>query len=305
MINKKLELKRLLLFLLFAFGIAWIPAIILNQTLGYEKWFNGPYAILCLPLLYGPAFANILTRIITKEGWGNSLFHFNFKGHIRYYILAILFPFLQGLLSSIATTLIYGHWDFHEMLERQSLSDYFGSILLVFAMAPLFAWNTFGEEFGWRAYMNQKMEPLLGTTGTVIVGGIIWGVWHAPLTIEGHNFGTDYWGFPWLGIVGMSIFCMVMGVFLMWLTKKSGSIFPAAIMHACNNAGIPQMNNFFISGVGDLEKYDHTIPKSLICMIPYIILAAIFTVFMTRDRKKQKAAAISEQSEINGAEASA
>ena len=49
----------------------------------------------------------------------------------------------------------------------------------MFAMAPLFAWNTFGEEFGWRAYMNQKMEPLLGTTGTVIVGGIIWGVWHA------------------------------------------------------------------------------------------------------------------------------
>lgn len=305
MINKKLELKRLLLFLLFAFGIAWIPAIILNRTLGYEKWFNGPYVILSLPLLYGPALANILTRIITKEGWENSLFHFNFKGHIRYYILAILFPFLQGLLSSIATTLIYGHWDFHEMLERQSLSDYFGSILLMFAMAPLFAWNTFGEEFGWRAYMNQKMEPLLGTTGTVIVGGIIWGVWHAPLTIEGHNFGTDYWGFPWLGIVGMSIFCMVMGVFLMWLTKKSGSIFPAAIMHACNNAGIPQMNTFFISGVGDLEKYDHTIPKSLICMIPYIILAAIFTVFMTRDRKKQKAAAISEQLEINGAEASA
>ena len=32
MTNKKLELKRLLLFLLFAFGIAWIPGIILNET---------------------------------------------------------------------------------------------------------------------------------------------------------------------------------------------------------------------------------------------------------------------------------
>ncbi|MBQ9908082.1 MAG: CPBP family intramembrane metalloprotease [Oscillospiraceae bacterium] len=288
MTNKKSELKRLLLFLLFAFGIAWIPAIILNETVGYENWFNGPYVIFGLPTLYAPALANIITRKITKEGWENSLFHLNFKGHLKYYVLAVLFPFIQGLLSNITATLVYGHWDFHEMLARQSFSDYFGSILLMFAMAPLLAWNTFGEEFGWRAYMNQKMEPLLGTTGTVIIGGIIWGVWHAPLTVKGHNFGTDYWGFPWLGIVFMSVWCVVMGVFLMWLTKKSGSIFPAAIMHCCNNAGIPHLNRFFLSGFGDLEEYEQTIPQMFVCMIPYLILAAVFTYFMIRDGKKQK-----------------
>jgi membrane protease YdiL (CAAX protease family) len=294
MTNKKLELKRLLLFLLFAFGIAWIPVIILNETVGYENWFEGPYVIFGLPMLYAPALANVLTRKITKEGWENSLFHFNFKGHIRYYILAVLFPFLQGLLSNITTTLVYGHWDFHEMLERQTLPEYFGSILLMFAMAPLFAWNTFGEEFGWRAYMNQKMEPLLGTTGTVIVGGIIWGVWHAPLTVKGHNFGTDYWGFPWLGIVFMSVWCVVGGIFLMWVTKKSGSIFPAAILHACNNAGIPHLNRFFLSGIDDLENYDPSIPQMFVSMIPYLILGAVFTYFMVRDRKKQAAGAACE-----------
>ena len=31
--NKKLEAKRLVLFLLFAFGIAWIPAIALTASL--------------------------------------------------------------------------------------------------------------------------------------------------------------------------------------------------------------------------------------------------------------------------------
>ncbi|HAM69468.1 MAG TPA: hypothetical protein DCP68_07635, partial [Ruminococcus sp.] len=163
MTNKKLELKRLLLFLLFAFGIAWIPAIILNAAVGYENWFSGPYMILGLPLLYAPALANIITRKLTKEGWENSLFHFNFKGHFKYYVLAVLIPFLQGLLSNITMTLVYGHWDFQEMLERQTVPEYIGSVLLMFAMGPLFAWNTFGEEFGWRAYMNQKMEPLLGT----------------------------------------------------------------------------------------------------------------------------------------------
>ena len=239
------------------------------------------------------------TRKLTKEGWENSLFHFNFKGHFKYYVLAVLIPFLQGLLSNITMTLVYGHWDFQEMLERQTVPEYIGSVLLMFAMGPLFAWNTFGEEFGWRAYMNQKMEPLLGTAGTVIVGGIIWGVWHAPLTVKGHNFGTDYWGFPWLGIVIMSVWCMAMGVFLMWLTKKTGSVFPAAILHACNNAGIPQMNTFFLSGFGDLENYEPTLVQQLVCMIPYIICAAVFTGIMILDSKRKNAGEV-QQNSLNG-----
>ncbi len=290
MTNKKLELKRLLLFLFFAFAIAWIPAIILNQTIGYENWFNGPWVILGLPLIYSPALANIITRKLTKEGWHDSLFHLNFKGHIKYYVLAVLIPFVQGLCDYLTMTLVYGHLDFHEILERQSISEYIGSILLMFALGPIFAWNTFGEEFGWRAYMNQKMEPLIGTAGTVIVGGIIWGVWHAPLTIEGHNFGTEYRGYPWLGIVTMSVFCIGEGVFLMWLTKKSGSIFPAAIMHACNNVGIPQLNTFFLSGLGDAVEFNEQmeLTQVMICFIPYLILAAVVTVLMMREQKKQK-----------------
>lgn len=37
MINKKLEAKRLIIFLLLAFGISWIPAIIMNCAVGYHK----------------------------------------------------------------------------------------------------------------------------------------------------------------------------------------------------------------------------------------------------------------------------
>ena len=286
--NKKTEAKRLVLFLLFAFGIAWIPAIILNETVGYENWFNGPYVIFGLPVIYAPMLANIITRKITKEGWAHSLFHLNLRGHLKYYALAVMIPFVQGLLTYITMTLVYGHWNFSEMTDRVSISDYIGNCLIVFALGPLFAWNTIGEEFGWRAYMNQKMEPLLGTTGTVIIGGIIWGVWHAQLTVKGHNFGTNYWGFPWLGIVTMSVWCIGMGVFLMWLTKKSGSIFPAAIMHACNNAGVGRANTFFLSGVGDTETFQPSMTQNLVCMIPYLILAAVLAAVMILGSRKGK-----------------
>ena len=267
--NKKQEAKRLVLFLLLAFGIAWIPEIILNKTLGYENWFQGAYVILSLPVIYAPMLANIITRKLTKEGWDNTLLHLNLKGHVRYYALAVLIPFVQGLLTFITMTLVYG----------------------------LFAWNTIGEEFGWRAYMNQKMEPLLGTTGTIIAGGILWGVWHAPLTIEGHNFGKDYWGYPWLGIVTMSVWCIAMGVFLMWLTKKSGSVFPAAIMHACNNTGVGSLNTFFISGLGDPAKIEMTMKQRYICEIPYYVLAAAVAVILVLEHKRKPAASVPPQAE--------
>lgn len=292
--NKKTEAKRLVLFLLFAFGIAWIPEIILNKTLGYENWFQGAYAILGLPVIYAPLLANILTRKITKEGWKQSYLHLNLRGNLRYYAMAVLFPFIQGLLTYVTLTTVYGHWDFSEITGRVSISDYLGSCLVMFAFGPLFAWNTIGEEFGWRAYMNQKMEPLLGTTGTIIIGGILWGVWHAPLTVAGHNFGTEYRGYPWLGILFMAVWCSATGVFLMWLTKKTGSVFPAAIMHACNNMQVGSVNQVFLSGVGDAGKFEPTMQQSMLCMIPYLILAAVFAVIMiagSRAKKPAEAAA--------------
>ena len=291
MTNKKTDAKRLLLFLLLAFGIAWIPAIILNETVGYEEWFSGPFALTALPLIFAPALANIITRKLTGEGWENSLFHFNFKGHLKYYAAAVLIPLLNGIMNNITMTLIYGKWDFSEMTSRQSIPEFIGSILLITALAPLYAWNTFGEEFGWRAYMNQKMEPLIGTAGTVVAGGIIWGVWHAPLTVAGHNFGTDYPGYPWLGIVTMSLWCTTLGAFLMWVTKRSGSVFPAAILHACSNGGLPLLGAFFQSGFGDGAEFTPTLPQRIISMIPFMLCAAGITAVMMRKGKDGEAPA--------------
>ena len=58
-----------------------------------------------------------------------------------------------------------------------------------------------GEEGGWRGYMMPKLFKITGRKRALIIGGVICGLWHAPLTCIGHNFGTDYPGFPYLGIV--------------------------------------------------------------------------------------------------------
>ena len=287
MTNKKLEAKRLIIFLLLAFAISWIPAIILNCTVGYHEWFETyKMPLFALIVLFGPALANVLTRIITHEGWHDSLLHLKLKGNIKYYLIAVFSIIAVAVAEGILTTVIYGGGDFSDIGGGMSGMQLLGNVLLTICLIPLMAFNTFGEEFGWRGYMNQKMEPLLGTTGTVIVGGIIWGLWHAELTVVGHNFGTEYEGYPWLGILSMCISCTFIGMGLMWLTKKTGSIYPAAIMHASNNFGAVSIGRLFISGVP--EVYTLTITDNLIISIPNFILGLVFLILMLCDNKKEK-----------------
>ena len=73
---------------------------------------------------------------------------------------------------------------------------------------------------------------------------------------------------------------------LMWLTKKTGSIYPAAIMHAANNFGGGNIGQLFISGVP--EDFSPAIGDILIVSIPNYILGLIFLVLMLRDNRKEK-----------------
>ena len=287
MTNKKLEAKRLIIFILLAFGISWIPAIIMNCTVGYHEWFETyKMPFFALIVLFGPALANVITRLLTHEGWHDSMLHLKLKGNIKYYIIAVFLIVVTSVVEGVFTTIIYGNGDFSDIGKGMSGMQFIGNLLMTVSLVPLMAFNTFGEEFGWRGYMNQKMEPLLGTTGTVVVGGIIWGLWHAELTVVGHNFGTEYYGYPYLGILTMCITCTFMGMGLMWLTKKTGSIYPAAIMHASNNFGGASIRLLFISGIP--EDYSPAITDNLIVSIPSFLVGLVFLILMLRDNKKEK-----------------
>lgn len=287
MTNKKLEAKRLIIFLLLAFGISWIPAIILNVTVGFHEWFEAyKYPFFALIVGYGPALANVITRKLTHEGWHDSMLHLRLKGNIKYYLIALFSVVAVGIIEGILATLLYGGGDFSDIGKDMNAMQVIGNVLLTISLIPLMAFNTFGEEFGWRGYMNQKMEPLLGITGTVVVGGIIWGLWHAELTVVGHNFGTEYDGYPYLGILAMCISCTFLGMGLMWLTKKTGSIYPAAIMHASVNFGGKGIGQLFISGIP--EDYSPTITDDLIVSIPGFMLSLVFLILMLRDSKNKK-----------------
>lgn len=126
--------------------------------------------------------------------------------------------------------------------------------------------------------MMPKFIKLIGMPKAIIFGGIIWSVWHGPLTVSGHNFGTDYPGFPYVGIIIMCIFCTLIGIMLTFITINSGSIWPATIMHAVNN-GNPCISKFFLNADVVTEKCGNPLMFWLFLLIPMAVIDGIIIVY--------------------------
>lgn len=88
-----------------------------------------------------------------------------------------------------------------------------------------------GEELGWRGWLLPKLMPL-GTIPALLVSGVIWGLWHAPLILLGYNYPDAP---RWLGLTAMIIMCTLIGAVFGWLRLRSGSVWPAALAHAAFN----------------------------------------------------------------------
>jgi membrane protease YdiL (CAAX protease family) len=88
----------------------------------------------------------------------------------------------------------------------------------------------FGEEYGWRGYLQDELFKL-GRVRGVLLLGVIWGAWHWPAILMGWN----YPGYPLPGLVLMVLWCTAFGIVLSYAVLKSGSVLLAAFLHAVDN----------------------------------------------------------------------
>lgn len=98
----------------------------------------------------------------------------------------------------------------------------------------------FGEEYGWRGYLQGELVKLGRIRGILLVG-LIWGIWHAPIILMGYN----YPGYPLAGTVAMVFYSTGLAFVLGYAVLKTGSIWLAAYLHALNN----QVYSFLVATV--------------------------------------------------------
>lgn len=239
--SRKDTVKRLIIFLVISFLPFYIIVPVMWAYFG-EPIFatenpDAAVANYCIGVfgMMIPSFAHIITRLVTKEGFKNTYLGLNTKGKMGYYTASVIAPLAYSSLTAFLLWAIY--------MNGISLGDTFnnvnlqsvGLLLIQIAYSVICFFPAFGEEWGWRGYMMPKLMELMPKPAAVIVGGIIWGLWHAPLTVAGHNFGVDYPGYPFVGIGMMCLMCTVMNAFMTLLTEKTKTIYPTTFVHAINN----------------------------------------------------------------------
>jgi membrane protease YdiL (CAAX protease family) len=93
---------------------------------------------------------------------------------------------------------------------------------------------TFGEELGWRGYMLTRLITA-GAPRPVFLSGLIWAFWHVPLILSGqYAAGTR----PWLSATLFVIVVIAHSYLAAYLRLRSGSVWPAVVMHGAWNAVI-------------------------------------------------------------------
>lgn len=244
--DKTMVIKRLICFVSLTFVISWI---IFLQIPWRGLTYGTKVSIYILMAgMFIPALSNILTRLITREGFGNMLLRPNFKGHVKDYLLVFFGPTVLLLLSIAVYFLIMPTSFDPQFTILQGAAARTGAmtastlllilILQIVIIGPIInIIPTLGEELGWRAYLLPKLRGLLSDRAALVVTGIIHALWHTPVILMGHNYGTSYAGYPWLGILVMIVFIVWLGIIEGYMTIKLNSVIPAAMFHSTINAG--------------------------------------------------------------------
>lgn len=261
------EWRPIIVFVVLAYALAWLAALPLWLGGGLRDPLFGVYAVL---MMFTPAVAAlIVSRFVDRPASiprELGLVQVRPVGRFLLYLgLGLVVPVVL-----VMGALIVGSWlgvypaDFENFSgfeaalreQTEAVGTPMPAIPIGILVAAQF-FNIFigtiintvpalGEELGWRGWLLPRLMPL-GAPAAIVVSGVVWGLWHAPLILLGYNYPD---GPGWLGVLAMCGMCMVFGGVFAWLRLRSDSVWPAALAHGALNASAGLMFVFVMAGSG-------------------------------------------------------
>jgi membrane protease YdiL (CAAX protease family) len=257
------------------------------------------YTVFAAAYMFLPAImAIILQKQVNKEPVVKPLF-VSFKLN-RWFVVAIVTPLFLVCLS-IFINLIFPEISFSNSYEglRNTLSDKIPenkidiainalskiptivlfliiiaqSVIAGLTVNALFA---FGEELGWRGYMLHHLRKWRFIPASLLIG-FVWGIWHFPLILMGHNYPTHNIS----GVFMMIIFCTLLTPIMIYIVIKSKSVITAAIFHGTINAAV-NLPLLYLVGGNDLNM-GFTGCAGFISIALVVIILYLFDRFMTKE----------------------
>lgn len=243
--------KKALIFIGLTYLISWV-AFIIFKSLGFE-WQSVPAVIFAVGYMFVPFIsALILQKGIYKEPVKESLaisFKLNKWFLFAWFIMPVIAcavfgvslllpgitfsPDMSGFLEKLAKTISPEQIQkAKEQLDAIPFNPFFLSLItgLLYGIT-INAVAGFGEEAGWRGFLFKELIPM-GFWKSSLLIGFIWGVWHFPLIMQGHNYPEHRIA----GVFMMIVWCMLLAPIFTYVRIKTKSVIAAAILHGTLNA---------------------------------------------------------------------
>lgn len=206
-------------YLVLVFALSSIFWYILSARPQWAIW-TGIIRYSVLLLMWCPAFAAIVTRLVLQrnlEGFGWKI------GEIRWWLLAMVIPIAVGFVM-FGTAWISGAAPFLPDNALALLALPALQAILIALVDNVF--SAAGEEIGWRGLLVPELGRFSTFTWIAIISAVIWFSWHLPLMLVG------VYGDGSMNSMVMFFLSMIGGSTLFaWMRLRSGSIWPAAILH--------------------------------------------------------------------------
>ncbi|BCY17373.1 abortive infection protein [Leptolinea sp. HRD-7] len=237
--------KSLILFLILVIlGSTPLIWLVIQSNLPAEDPRQLPYLV---SLMWVPAIASIITRLVYKEGFSDISFKLGGKKGWLAIGIALVFPVLVGVIA-------YGGAWAAKLAEfvvpETGMFAGLNPPLLRFSLTILMAVTLYaivglisaaGEEIGWRGFMVPRLVQS-GVKYPLIISGLIWGAWHIPGVLSG-----IYSSSPNRVLSSLFFMLFAVGLSILWgrLRLKTGSVWPAMLGHAAWNQAIPVFTRYF------------------------------------------------------------
>ena len=233
--GQEMNTKKLIVFLLWAF----LPMIVVGLVMHFigastvdgaedPASMNPMVAVKGFLMSAGsmliPLLAVIFTQLIFKEPVLKGL-GISFKINRWWWIGWLLMPVIAMLTLGVTLLMPGAEWTPDSEMVQQSLQampqgvgvwGLIGISLLsgLFAGITINAVFAFGEEIAWRGFLMKELKGKKFLSAVLWIG-VIWGLWHAPLILNGHNYPQH----PVAGVFMMVILCVLLTTMLLYFRK--------------------------------------------------------------------------------------
>jgi membrane protease YdiL (CAAX protease family) len=209
----------------FSFSwLLWVPSLLSSfQLIPHSPLFN----LFLIIGSFGPFFAGFLLTFLdggtegVKSLWSKG---WHCEKKIFIVISLTLIPLLT--LFSLLIASIFDGTSLNEYVNLYRYGQIFTEIFVMF-----FFGGPFQEEFGWRGYALNSLQPKLSAFESSLILGGIWSIWHYPLFFI---TGTAY---SYQSFYSFTISILALSIIFTWFhNNTNGSILIAMLFHTSINS---------------------------------------------------------------------